>query len=127
MFAELRNQGTIHPDVLALGLQFSEFTITGGNARCVAMLTAFKKVIQDYVTPPGTTLSRHLTSYISKQVDFLSNMRSLAASMKTAIRFLKFEITKVDISLPDHDVCCFIPLCVLSNISSNLIFLFTTI
>ena len=87
-----------------MGLMFSEFVIAGGNARCVAMLSAFKKVIQDYVTPAGTTLSRHLTSHISKQVDFLSNMRSLAASMKIAIRFLKTEISKIDINLPDEDV-----------------------
>ena len=34
----------IHPAVLVIGLQFSEFKICGANARCIATLTAFKKV-----------------------------------------------------------------------------------
>lgn len=34
----------VHPAVLALGLQMSTFTVCGSNARCVAMLLAFKKV-----------------------------------------------------------------------------------
>lgn len=34
----------IHPAIVNLGLQYAEFSIAGGNARCVAMLTAFKKV-----------------------------------------------------------------------------------
>jgi translation initiation factor eIF-2B subunit delta len=34
----------IHPAIIRLGLQFSEFSIVGSNARCIATLTAFKKV-----------------------------------------------------------------------------------
>lgn len=32
----------VHPDVLALGLQMSQYTICGSNARLVAMLQVFK-------------------------------------------------------------------------------------
>ena len=32
--------------------RYAEGTISGGNARCVALLNAFKEVILDYVTPP---------------------------------------------------------------------------
>jgi len=103
ILAELKAQGFIHPAVLMLGLQFSEFVIDGGNARCIAMLNAFKKVISDYKTPTGTSLSRHLTSHISKQVEFLSNCRTLCGSMKTAIRYIKTEISKLSIDLPDED------------------------
>ena len=35
---------TIHPAVVKLGLQYSYGVICGSNARCVAMLAAFKKV-----------------------------------------------------------------------------------
>lgn len=101
--ADLKAQGVIHPAVLSLGLQFSDYFITGGNARCMAMLVTFKKVVSDYITPNGTSLQRNMTSYISKQVDFLSNSRALAASMKTAIRFLKNEISTLSIDLPDED------------------------
>lgn len=34
----------IHPAVLALGFQMSNYVVCGSNARCVAMLLAFKKV-----------------------------------------------------------------------------------
>ncbi|KAJ8326446.1 hypothetical protein O5D80_005195 [Batrachochytrium dendrobatidis] len=102
-FAENRSRGHVHPAVLSLGLHFHEFSISGGNARCIAMLDAFKKVILDYTTPLGTSLQRHLTQHISKQVDFLSNMRSLSASMKSAIRKLKSVISGLSIDTPDED------------------------
>lgn len=34
----------VHPAVLSLGVQISSYTICGSNARCVAMLLAFKRV-----------------------------------------------------------------------------------
>lgn len=37
-------KGDIHPAIIPLGLRFSEFEVTGANARCIAMLTAFKSV-----------------------------------------------------------------------------------
>lgn len=37
-------KGDIHPAIIRLGLMFSEFKICGSNARCIAMLTAFKQV-----------------------------------------------------------------------------------
>lgn len=98
------SKGIIHPAVMSLGAQYAYNSITGGNARCVSLLIALSKVIADYTTPSGTSLQRHLTQHISKQVDFLSNTRSLAASMKTAIRFIKHEITTLDIDMSDEDV-----------------------
>ena len=35
---------SVHPAILKLGLKFSEFKIVGANARCIAMLEAFKEV-----------------------------------------------------------------------------------
>ncbi|KAI8810706.1 hypothetical protein BJ742DRAFT_799804 [Cladochytrium replicatum] len=98
-----KNQGVVHPAVMSLGLQYLEFVISGGNARAIAMLNTFRRVISDYETPPGTSLQRHLNSYISKQVDFLSKTRVLAVSMRTAVKFLKNEITNLPIEMPDKD------------------------
>lgn len=39
-------KGDIHPAIIRLGLLFSEFKICGANARCIAMLTAFKQVFK---------------------------------------------------------------------------------
>lgn len=43
-------KGDIHPAIVRLGLQFSEFKITGANARCIATLTAFKTVRVFYLS-----------------------------------------------------------------------------
>ena len=37
-------KGDIHPSIIRLGLLFSEFKISGANARCIATLTSFKQV-----------------------------------------------------------------------------------
>jgi translation initiation factor eIF-2B subunit delta len=52
-------KGDIHPAIVRLGLQFSEFKISGANARCIATLTAFKAVC---VLHGYLMLSTHHTS-----------------------------------------------------------------
>ena len=58
-------KGDIHPVVVRLGLQFAEFKITGANARCIAMLSAFKTVCRPsplrmpfFVADPATRSSK---------------------------------------------------------------------
>lgn len=50
----------VHPSVLALGLQMSNYEICGSTARCVAMLLVFKSVgqIMDIPFRHANTLSR---------------------------------------------------------------------
>lgn len=80
----------VHPAVLALGLQYSSYVICGSTARMVAMLLAFKAVIESYQTPVGTSLARHLTNHhLSPQIDYLRGCRPLSISMGNAIRWLK--------------------------------------
>ena len=93
----------VHPSVLALGIQFSNYVICGSSARCVATLLVFKRVIESYTTPPSTTLTRHLPSHLSVQIDHLVSCRPLSVSMGNAIRWLKLEISHVDISTRDSD------------------------
>lgn len=40
----------VHPTVLALGLQMSNYVICGSNARCVAMLLVFKRVRNNWIS-----------------------------------------------------------------------------
>ncbi|MCJ1418828.1 hypothetical protein MMC32_005179 [Xylographa parallela] len=86
----------VHPAILALGLQMSNYVICGSNARCVATLLAFKRVVESYVTPPQNSLPRHLTSHLSPQIEYLVSCRPLSVSMGNAIRWLKLEINNVD-------------------------------
>ncbi|KZF26646.1 IF-2B-domain-containing protein [Xylona heveae TC161] len=94
----------VHPAVLALGLQMSNYVICGSNARCIATLLALKRVIESYTTPPGHSLSRHLTSHhLSPQIDYLVSCRPMSVSMGNAIRWLKLEISKVDPDTPENE------------------------
>jgi len=96
-------KGLIHPVIVRLGLLFSDFQITGANARCLATLIAFKHVIQDYTTPQNNTLSRHLMTHLSAQISHLVAARPMSVTMGNAIRQLKLEISGVDIDLPEQD------------------------
>ncbi|KIY73783.1 eukaryotic translation initiation factor 2B delta subunit [Cylindrobasidium torrendii FP15055 ss-10] len=99
----VKGESEIHPAILRLGLLFSQFKICGANARCIASLSAFKTVIQDYSTPPNNTLSRHLMTHISPQITYLVSARPMSVTMGNAIRQLKLEISGSDIDLPEQD------------------------
>ncbi|KAL8712087.1 MAG: hypothetical protein Q9220_003521 [cf. Caloplaca sp. 1 TL-2023] len=91
----------VHPSILALGLQMSNYIICGSNARCVSTLLVFKRVINAYTTPPGTSLPRHLPHHLSIQIDYLVSCRPLSISLGNAIRWLKLEISTVGPDTPE--------------------------
>ena len=93
----------IHPAVVSLGLQLRDYVICGGNARCVATLLAFKKVIQTYMTPPGVALSRHLLTHLSHQIAYLRNARPLSMSQGNSIRWLKNLISTQPVDATDSE------------------------
>ncbi|MCO5578920.1 hypothetical protein L7F22_032770 [Adiantum nelumboides] len=92
-----------HPAVYQAGLQYLTGDISGGNARCVAMLLAFKELIQDYSTPKEKTLVRDLTARVNSNVSFLTTCRPLSISMGNAIRFLKTRIANLQLSLSEAE------------------------
>ncbi|BGO97040.1 Translation initiation factor eIF-2B subunit delta [Rhodotorula toruloides] len=95
------NTANIHPSILRLALEYSEFKIVGANARCIAMLEAFKDIINSYTPPPQTSLTRHLpTTHLNPQIAHLIRARPLSVSMGTAIRFLKYEISLIEMEMP---------------------------
>lgn len=62
------------------------------------------QVIDSYTTPHGNTLSRHFTSHVLKpQIEYLTECRPMCFSMGNAIRWLKLQISKIDIDLSDID------------------------
>lgn len=93
----------VHPSILTLTLKISTYKIVGSTARCMAMLNAFKDVIQSYSTPEGTSLQRNLTSHLSHQIEYLKTGRPLSISMGNAIRWLKQRISLVPIDTTDED------------------------
>ncbi|CAN6357086.1 unnamed protein product [Urochloa humidicola] len=93
----------MHPSVYEVGLQYLTGDISGGNARCIAMLLAFREAINDYSTPAEKILSRDLTAKISSYVSFLIECRPLSISMGNAIRFFKNRITKLPLALSESE------------------------
>ncbi|CAI5719596.1 unnamed protein product [Hyaloperonospora brassicae] len=92
------NKEEVHPAVLALGLKYAEKKISGSNARCVAMITAFQQVIQDYVTPPDKQLGRDLDKRLRPLIQYLIDCRPHGIGMGNAIRRLRRVIGS---SLPE--------------------------
>ncbi|BBN08581.1 translation initiation factor eIF-2B subunit delta [Marchantia polymorpha subsp. ruderalis] len=84
-----------HPAIYKVGLQYLTGDLVGGNARCVAMLMAFREMIQDYSTPPEKIFVRDLTQKINSHVSFLNTCRPLAISMGNAIKFLKTRVVNL--------------------------------
>ncbi|XP_023767058.1 uncharacterized protein LOC111915648 isoform X2 [Lactuca sativa] len=93
----------VHPAVYKVGLQFLTGDIMWSNTRCIAMLQAFQKVIEDYTTPPEKILTRDLTSKLNSSVSFLIECRPLSISMGNAIRFLKARITKIPLTQTESE------------------------
>ncbi|KAG8464107.1 hypothetical protein KFE25_000275 [Diacronema lutheri] len=93
----------IHPVVARLGLQYAEGVIQGANARCVAMLNAFKAVIRDYHTPPAKTLNRDLESRLRPQIQYLVDCRPVGINMGNSITWLKATIAKLPAHMPEAE------------------------
>lgn len=92
----------VHPSILSLTLKYANYRVVGSIARLKHMLEAFKVVIDDYKTPPNTTLTRHLTGHLSHQIEYLKTARPLSISMGNAIRLLKQEISHISIDTTEE-------------------------
>ncbi|XP_074568574.1 uncharacterized protein LOC141825085 isoform X2 [Curcuma longa] len=101
--AKIFQLDSVHPSVYKVGLHHLSGKISGGNARCIAMLLAFKEAIKDYSTPPEKALVRDLNAKISSFVSFLIECRPLSISMGNAIKFLKNRIAKLPLSMSEFD------------------------
>lgn len=111
----------IHPSIVRLGLQYSQGIIAGSNARSVALLHAFKQVIQDYSTPPNEELSRDLVNKLSPYISFLSQCRPLSASMGNAIKYIKKEISNIPSQCKEEEAKGQLQKCIDSYVNEKII------
>ncbi|KAI8341891.1 hypothetical protein BC941DRAFT_414760 [Chlamydoabsidia padenii] len=96
----------LHPAVKTLALYFSEYKIVGSNARCVAMLETFSKVIEEHRPPSDATFSRHIQKHLDPHIAYLLATRPMSLSMRECIRWLKKEMSDIveeDPPLADND------------------------
>ncbi|KAL0269214.1 UNVERIFIED_CONTAM: hypothetical protein PYX00_007021 [Menopon gallinae] len=85
----------IHPSIVRLGTQYRSKVISGANAKCLALLNAFKTVLADYKTPTNQEFSRGLEAEISKSMVFLNKCRPVAVSMVNAVKHLRFQVNQL--------------------------------
>jgi len=65
----------------------------------------FSQIITSYTPPPQTTLTRHLpTTHLNPQIAHLIRARPLSVSMGTAIRYLKYEISLIEMEMDLDEV-----------------------
>ncbi|KAF2070355.1 hypothetical protein CYY_008326 [Polysphondylium violaceum] len=83
----------IHPDIINLGLKYADFSIAGSNARAIAMMTAFKKLIDDFESPPNKIFSRELDTCLKLNIQFLVDCRPISISMGNSINYLKQQMS----------------------------------
>jgi translation initiation factor eIF-2B subunit delta len=79
----------LHPTVLTLALLFSQYKIVGSNARCIAVLQTFSKIIEDHRPPPNASFARHIQKHLDSHIAFLLQVRSMSLSVRECIRWLK--------------------------------------
>ncbi|CAI9763331.1 unnamed protein product [Fraxinus pennsylvanica] len=103
----------VHPAIYKVGLRFLTGDISGGNARCIAMLQAFQEAIKDYSTPLDKELTRDLPTKINGYVSFLIQCRPLSISMGNAINFLKPKIPELPSTMSESEAKA----CLLSDIN----------
>ncbi|KAK1360015.1 hypothetical protein POM88_044489 [Heracleum sosnowskyi] len=74
---------------IKVGIMYLAGDISGGNARCIAMLQAFQESIKSYSTPAEKALNRDLTVKINCYVSVLIECRPISISMGNAIKFVE--------------------------------------
>ncbi|KAL8099189.1 hypothetical protein AgCh_031746 [Apium graveolens] len=93
----------VHPAVYKVGIRYLAGDISGGNARCIAMLQAFQESIKSYSTPAEKALNRDLTAKINCYVSFLIECRPISISMGNAIKFVKTRIANLPLTLSETE------------------------
>ncbi|KAI3668946.1 hypothetical protein L6452_40163 [Arctium lappa] len=94
---------SVHPAVYKVGLRYLAGDISGGNARCIAMLQAFQESIMEYSSPKEKALNRDLTAKLNSYVSFLIECRPLSISMGNAIKFVKSRIANLPLTLSESE------------------------
>ena len=75
--------------------QSQDGSITGGRARCVALLHTLKKVVGAFEVPGDETYAHALTAKINAVVQILQNARPMSVSMGNAVKSLKTHLARM--------------------------------
>eukprot|EP01133_Synstelium_polycarpum_P004225 gene4225-4927_t len=97
----------IHPEIISLGLKYANFTISGSNARAVALMTTLKHVVRDFQIPTDKDFVREFSTHLSPLIQFLVDCRPMSVSMGNSIGYFKqqclSEVNKLRETLTTHE------------------------
>lgn len=100
------DNSSIHPAIVKLGVQYASKTIVGSNARCVALLIAIKRVVEDFEKPEQTDFIPSLRKSLKDLQKYLQHCRPPAVSMNNAMHHLVYQMEQFS-SLSDKEVISF--------------------
>lgn len=91
--------------VIQVGYQINKKIIKGPTEKCVAMLTAFKEVVEKYQPSPNQELKRELQKILFVDcLHFLSKCRPLQISMTNAVKHLKLIFSRIQPDIDEKEV-----------------------
>ncbi|XP_018319958.1 translation initiation factor eIF-2B subunit delta isoform X2 [Agrilus planipennis] len=91
----------VHPAFVRLGAQYASKTILGSNARCLALLSALKSLIESFESPPEQEFCRSLEVALQNCVNYLQIYRPIAVSMTNVLRYFKLVLAELKTNLQD--------------------------
>ncbi|KAH8369916.1 hypothetical protein KR093_001446, partial [Drosophila rubida] len=98
------NDARVHPSIARLGVQYTERTVVGSNARCIAFLHALRQVVQDFETPAKKEFGRSLDGAVKYHVEHLNKCRPLAVSVTNAYKQFKNQLTQLPADKPETEL-----------------------
>ncbi|KAH9398351.1 Eukaryotic translation initiation factor 2B, subunit 4 delta, 67kDa [Tyrophagus putrescentiae] len=95
--------------VIQVGYRINKDLIRGSTAKCIAMLMAFKTVVEAYKPIEKNDLKRDLQKILFTDcIRFLSKCRPLSISMHNAVKHLKLVFSRIPAESKDDHVKSFI-------------------
>lgn len=85
----------IHPATVKLGVYFRRGLVREDDDRVVALISALKTIVSDYVTPPKKSLAWDLDKFLSAQVQYLIHCRQHSIGMGNIIKYLRYTISQI--------------------------------
>ena len=84
-----------HPAVSRVARLYADGTVSGGRARCAALLHTLKKVVESFEVPPDETYAHALTARVNAVVQHIQSARPMSVSMGNAVKSLKTHLARM--------------------------------
>ena len=94
-FGAEKHDADEHPAVSRVARLYADGTVSGGRARCAALLHTLKKVVESFEVPPDETYAHALTARVNAVVQHIQSARPMSVSMGNAVKSLKTHLARM--------------------------------